>query len=114
MVAQKAAAQQAARTFLTLLREVQSSAAVHERGVPSHTAYNRQEWRVQKAGRGHIPFELEDAIPGCQLEDAHAPTRKGVHGSESVALLSGHKGFSSSSAGLPQHSVSGRPAPLWQ
>lgn len=106
MVAQQEAAQQAARCFLTLLRDVQSSAAVQDQFLSANT-YNRQEWRVQTAGRGHISFELEDAH--------EPPARKhGKHGPESVSLLSGNKGFSSSSAGLPQHSVSTHPAPVWQ
>ena len=107
---QQAAAQQAARCFLKLLRDVQSpqERLLSSNNVPSAAgaiSYGRHAWCTQKVGPyGHISFELEDVQdPPCR------------NGSERVALLSGRKNFiSSSSAGLPQHSVSAGPAPAWR
>lgn len=112
MVAQQAAAQQAARCFLALLQDVQSSPPAHTMSFPGSgrkkTAFTHPEMRTQKAALGSSSFESEDTPiseemplnPRCKVS------------AEDAALFSEFGSFSSVSVGLPQHSMGNRPVSL--
>lgn len=83
---QSAAAQQAARCFLALLRDVQSASAAREQhpaGRPMEAAVtaapHHQQWESTCAGHSHVVFDIEDRI--------HAKLRGDSLDEEDVGLL---------------------------
>lgn len=115
MVAQQAAAQQAARCFLALLRDVQSSSPAHELSYPefgsNSTVHRTLELCTQEPDLSPVSsIKAEDSPISAEMR---LNSRKKL-GAEGTALLSEFENYTYSAPGLPQHSVGKRPVSFLQ